>query len=321
MVMIKLMLAMKLSLAVAALLAGKTFAFSPHRHHHDAPSSFAKTITMMSSPISFGGGGGNNGMPPTKPKKVLTAADVMAKSNSSPTAAAAASENDAPQLFSPAVYNDFQSTLLLLEKRINSGPSSLTHSEIQQFEEQTTRIVMEMKDYLMDPVGSGEAIRKGYQKEEEGAAAPPPQSAIATAAVPPSSSSTINHQVRDVFNLENDAPSNGANEEYANFGLARGTTNTYVIPGMEEMSPEEYRDKLQETISARQVSDLVSMSRETTQPCWQMFHLLAYYNTFALSSLITPSRFRKKKSGICLLFSLLGGKEETKSILGYNWQS
>jgi len=35
-------------------------------------------------------------------------------------------------------------------------------------------------------------------------------------------------------------------------GLAKGTTNTYAIPGMDEMSPEEYRNKLQETISARQ---------------------------------------------------------------------
>ena len=36
------------------------------------------------------------------------------------------------------------------------------------------------------------------------------------------------------------------------YGLAKGTANTYVIPGMEEMSPEEYRSKLQESISARQ---------------------------------------------------------------------
>jgi len=36
------------------------------------------------------------------------------------------------------------------------------------------------------------------------------------------------------------------------YGLASGTTNTYAIPGMEEMSAQEYRDKLQETISARQ---------------------------------------------------------------------
>ena len=36
------------------------------------------------------------------------------------------------------------------------------------------------------------------------------------------------------------------------FGLAKGTTNTYAIPGMDEMTPEEYRNKLQESISARQ---------------------------------------------------------------------
>jgi len=36
------------------------------------------------------------------------------------------------------------------------------------------------------------------------------------------------------------------------YGLASGTTNTYAIPGMEQMSAQEYRDKLQETISARQ---------------------------------------------------------------------
>ena len=273
-----MLLAMKLSLAVTALLAGRAFAFAPRSsHQHDATSSIAKTITMMSSSPISSGGDGNDGS--SRPKKVLTAADVMAKSKSSPIAAAAASSSpengDVPKIFSPAIYNDFQSTLLLLEKRINAGPSSLTHSEIQQFEEQTTRIVMEMKDYLMDPVGCGEAIRKGYQTEEEEGAvaaasvAPPlqPEQSATTATIGPpsmtttspiletsSSSTTVSHQVQDVVvNLENDASSNEANEEYANFGLARGTTNTYVIPGMEEMSPEEYRDKLQETISARQV--------------------------------------------------------------------
>ena len=43
-------------------------------------------------------------------------------------------------------------------------------------------------------------------------------------------------------------------DDSMNHGLAKGTTNTYIIPGMDEMSAEEYRDKLQETVSARQVS-------------------------------------------------------------------
>mmetsp|Transcript_35592 Transcript_35592/g.70062 ORF Transcript_35592/g.70062 Transcript_35592/m.70062 type:complete len:137 (-) Transcript_35592:121-531(-) len=35
-------------------------------------------------------------------------------------------------------------------------------------------------------------------------------------------------------------------------GMARGTKNTYVIPGMEDMSPEEYRTALQKSVSDRQ---------------------------------------------------------------------
>ena len=35
-------------------------------------------------------------------------------------------------------------------------------------------------------------------------------------------------------------------------GLANGTTNTWVIPGMDEMTGEEYRKALQESVSDRQ---------------------------------------------------------------------
>ena len=42
-------------------------------------------------------------------------------------------------------------------------------------------------------------------------------------------------------------------KDWIGFGLAQGTTNTYAIPGMDEMSPEEYREALQKTVSARQV--------------------------------------------------------------------
>jgi len=278
---------MKLSLAVAALLAGSTaFAFAPHHHLRPSSSSSSSMMMMMSFPPSSSGDSSSNiiNMPSSpQPKKVLTAADVMAKSKSSQSsasnndaaAAAAAVQTDAPQIFAPAIYDDFQSALLLLEKRISSGPSSLTQLEFQQFEEQTSRIVVEMKEYLNDPVGRGEAIRKGYQQVvvENTADATttsmtitPPSTPIATTSATtataistptPLETSTIINQVQDANNnnnIVNPEAGTEANEDYTNFGLARGTTNTYVIPGMEEMSPEEYRSKLQETISARQVS-------------------------------------------------------------------
>ena len=35
-------------------------------------------------------------------------------------------------------------------------------------------------------------------------------------------------------------------------GMAKGTRNTYVIPGMDEMTGEEYREALQKSVSDRQ---------------------------------------------------------------------
>jgi hypothetical protein len=63
----------------------------------------------------------------------------------------------------------------------------------------------------------------------------------------PTSNEPSGYGVTDVSN--DDGP---AYDGQGGFGLARGTRNTYVIPGMDEMSPEEYRQKLQESISARQ---------------------------------------------------------------------
>lgn len=74
--------------------------------------------------------------------------------------------------------------------------------------------------------------------------APPPPSS------PPAASGTA--QISAIPLEDEDRPFDAENPG-GGFGLAAGTTNTYAIPGMDEMSPEEYRDKLQETISARQV--------------------------------------------------------------------
>mmetsp|Transcript_31131 Transcript_31131/g.59170 ORF Transcript_31131/g.59170 Transcript_31131/m.59170 type:complete len:262 (-) Transcript_31131:170-955(-) len=103
-------------------------------------------------------------------KKVLTAADVMAKSKTSASGGtpnsndpSAPGEQESPKLFSPAIYDDFQSALLALEKRIEGGPGSLSSEEVRKFEEETGRIAREMREYASDPKGTGEAIRKGYE--------------------------------------------------------------------------------------------------------------------------------------------------------------
>lgn len=71
------------------------------------------------------------------------------------------------------------------------------------------------------------------------------------------------------MNLSPPPPTNDdevPSEDSVQFGLAKGTTNTYAIPGMDEMTPEEYRKKLQETISGRQVSTMVAFPVTLSPP-------------------------------------------------------
>ena len=77
---------------------------------------------------------------PSSPK-VLTASDVMAKRS----AMTEGETEEVPKLFTDAIYDDFQSALLKLEKRVKDGKGSLKLEDVQQFELETGRIVEEMK--------------------------------------------------------------------------------------------------------------------------------------------------------------------------------
>ncbi|KAL3784428.1 hypothetical protein ACHAW5_006534 [Stephanodiscus triporus] len=240
----------------------------------------------------------------------------------------------APKLFSPDVYDDFQSALLLLERRVKEGPGTLSREDLRGFEVGTSNIVREMNEYLADPEGCGDRIARGYgngransekragavvgdapaaavakvvppppppaaanlaSSSSSSSSSPPPPAApwMAVAPPPPRRGEPGGGKYRRAPPRENRddvvggggggagaaAPSSASpppratspppadaaaavaddatrydddDDDNVRFGLARGTTNTYIIPGMEEMSPEEYREKLQETISARQ---------------------------------------------------------------------
>lgn len=134
-----------------------------HYQHHEVVDHSHKVVlqAMLDLP--------DDSPAPVK-KKVLTAADVMAKSKSLGTTGggsdpSAPGEQDAPKLFSSEIYDDFQSSLLTLEKRIKEGPGSLSGEEVAMLEEETVRIVKEMKEFMEDPKGAGAKIRKGYEGE------------------------------------------------------------------------------------------------------------------------------------------------------------
>merc|ERR1712008_320725 len=73
-----------------------------------------------------------------------------------------------------------------------------------------------------------------------------PAAIEAEAAPPPAASDDAEVEKLE---SEDDGP---AYDGSGGMGLAKGTTNTWVIEGMDSMSPEEYQKAIQESISARQ---------------------------------------------------------------------
>eukprot|EP00804_Cyclotella_cryptica_P005673 CCRYP_000046-RA/>CCRYP_000046-RA protein AED:0.31 eAED:0.31 QI:53/1/1/1/0.66/0.5/4/645/290 len=233
-----------------------------HYHHGASPNaasafSPSRTTTQRSSSVIIAFDAPS--------KKVLTAADVLANSQQQSLNKEEESE-EIPKLFSEEIYDDFQSALLKLEKRVKEGRGALSLMEVEGFEAATGRIVLEMNAYLNDPEGMKKKIADGYASSSQ--ASPPSNTNLSA----PSTTQTIHSSVppppiansipsatvgTPAFEpspkpITDTSNSEGPAYDGKGYGLARGTTNTYVIPGMDQMSPEEYRTKLQETISARQ---------------------------------------------------------------------
>eukprot|EP00577_Skeletonema_sp_RCC1716_P020885 CAMPEP_0113389266 /NCGR_PEP_ID=MMETSP0013_2-20120614/9530_1 /TAXON_ID=2843 ORGANISM="Skeletonema costatum, Strain 1716" /NCGR_SAMPLE_ID=MMETSP0013_2 /ASSEMBLY_ACC=CAM_ASM_000158 /LENGTH=303 /DNA_ID=CAMNT_0000272321 /DNA_START=21 /DNA_END=935 /DNA_ORIENTATION=- /assembly_acc=CAM_ASM_000158 len=271
---------MKLSDALASLLlitaSGGAGAFAPHPKTSSSWNRATSTRIMMSSPPAEGG----SRIPS---KKVLTAADVIGKANAQGSLPGkdGATTEEYPKIFMEEVYDDFQAALLKLEKRVKEGPGSLTAEEIDAFQGETDRIVDEMKLYLNNPEERKKEIASSYgtaassveikaatveaPKLKASAPAPatnPPPAPAATqpvapvasnpAPVTPAPATPAPATTESGYGITDTSEDEGPAFDGKGYGLAKGTANTYIIPGMEEMSAQEYRDKLQETISARQ---------------------------------------------------------------------
>lgn len=148
---------MKLSLALPLLLSGHAAAFAPPTGPASRGAIVRRNMAMDTPP--------GEESTPAPAKKVLKAADVVAKGSSDPLSP---QETSGPKLFSPAVYDDFQSVLLTLEKRIKDGKGSVELNELEKFEEESGRIVKEMRDYLADPEGERARIEKLYEQSGDG---------------------------------------------------------------------------------------------------------------------------------------------------------
>ena len=145
-----------------------------------------------------------------------------------------------PLQFDDALLDDMQNVLLALEKRVKEGDGSLSLLEVEEMDTQLNRIIAEMK------VNQNKQIELPPPEEQSinvpRINVPPPTKASVSAVTesPPVSVTDIS--------LDEGPEYDGT----GGMGQPRGTVNTYIIEGMDEMSPEEYRDALQKSIIDRQ---------------------------------------------------------------------
>eukprot|EP00977_Amphora_coffeiformis_P004601 scaffold992_cov175-Amphora_coffeaeformis.AAC.10 len=163
----------------------------------------------------------------------LTSEEILARSRK---AAGQAVEESLPMVFDEDILKDFQAALLTLEKRVQEGPGSLEPTEIDILTEQLDRIVDEMH-------------RNAHRRHQKPVRQAPETSAtpqVAAAAEPAPQAPT---PVTPAVESDDEGP---AYDGRGGMGQPRGTVNTYIIEGMEEMTSEEYRLALQQSLIDRQ---------------------------------------------------------------------
>ena len=175
----------------------------------------------------------------------VTAQDIIQQARSK----SGLPEQESPQIFDQDILDDMQSALLRMERRIQEGP--LTFSEVDSLEGELQRIVTDMK------VNAHRKLSKPSKKVGEAAQASAPRldppSPVMTADSPTYSQATTSpaFDTPSVSNENSNDEEGPAFDGKGGMGQPRGTVNTYAIPGMDEMTPEEYQKALEQAVIER----------------------------------------------------------------------
>ena len=191
----------------------------------------------------------------TKPK---TPAEILAEQEAKGTQAPAM-PLETPILFSEELCEDMTTMLRALEQRAKEGPGSLSLEDVANFEASGKRIQAEMLEF--DRTGGTTvaaaapvtevAVSPGAPFEVQ-----PTETKAPTTPPPPPQQQEHQFQAPQAVNGVTDTSDDEA-PEYdgsGSMGLAKGTANTYAIPGMDAMSPEEYQKAIQQSIIDRQTA-------------------------------------------------------------------
>jgi hypothetical protein len=183
-----------------------------------------------------------------------------------------------PKLFEDDLLDDMQQILLTLEKRVKEGPGSLTTLEVEHFVSKSQSILTEMKEKEYSRLQDAGSSSTASTTTSAALAAKPPMAPTAvevTPAIPAAQSQVEIHESKEATQSENLEDGPAYSPDGGNGSLARGTVNTYVIPNMDEMSPEEYQKALQESISERQRKRVASGQQYGNRATWNYLNNLS----------------------------------------------
>jgi len=168
--------------------------------------------------------------------------------------------DDHPKLYSDELRVNMQQILLTLEKRVQEGPGSVNSLEAEEFGAMSQSILDEMKQKEYERLEDASSSSSSSSKLVDST----PSSTVITTDSRSSKDDDLPKQlaiigesasvttVKDSKSGDTGGEGPAYDPSGGNGSLAKGTTNTYVIPNMDEMSPEEYREALQKSIIDRQ---------------------------------------------------------------------
>ena len=155
---------------------------------------------------------------------------------------------EAPILFDDDLLEDMQLALLAMEKRVKEGRGSLSLLEVEELDARLNRIKNDMRanqhKKLERPVQES-----GQEPVEPTAPPATPVQPAQKANVAPGQV-VVQPRTSDVMDTSQDE--GPAYDGHGGMGQPKGTVNTYIIEGMDEMDSDEYRLALQQSLIDRQ---------------------------------------------------------------------
>ncbi len=163
-----------------------------------------------------------------------------------------------PKLYSDELLDNMKEILLLLEKRVQGGQGSISPTEVESFVNVSNNILVEMKQKEYERLQDVTTTSPVPSPTPEPSASASASASDVTAAptITASANAATATDIAAELSTETEYSETEEGPAYSPAGgqgsLPKDTTNTYIIPGMDAMSPEEYRVALQKSISDRQ---------------------------------------------------------------------